>query len=253
MFRKMLTTTALVALGQGAYAAPITVDEVVSELEAQGYTVNQVKSGMTRIKVKAIGSNGERLEVVYNKENGDLLKREVEFYNTGAGTGTGGGAGDPGMGTGTGGTGTGTGTPTGGGVGNLSGGPITAEDVVAALEGEGYRVREVKSGMTRIKVEAIGSNGEELEVVYNKENGDLLKREVDYERDDDDDDDRYGTGSGSGGYDDDDDDDYDDDRDDDRDDDHDDDDHDDDDDDDDDHDDDDHGGGDDDDDDDDDD
>jgi len=147
MFRKMLTTTALVALGQGAYAAPITVDEVVSELEAQGYTVNQVKSGMTRIKVKAIGSNGE------------------------AGTGTGGGAGDPGMGTGTGGTGTGTGTPTGGGVGNLSGGPITAEDVVAALEGEGYRVREVKSGMTRIKVEAIGSNGEELEVVYNKENG----------------------------------------------------------------------------------
>ena len=108
---------------------------------------------------------------------------------------------------------------------------ITPEEVVQALEGEGYTVREVKAGMTRIKVEAYGPNGEELEVVYNRENGDLLKREIDW---DDDDDDRGGMGSGTGGgmgggssYDDDDDD-HDDDHDDRDDDDHDDDDHDDD-------------------------
>ncbi len=98
MFRKMLTTTALVALGQAAYAEPITVEEVVTALESEGFTVREVKSGMTRIKVEAIGSNGEKLEVVYNKENGDLLKREIEFGNgggdgTGMGNGTGMGAG----------------------------------------------------------------------------------------------------------------------------------------------------------------
>ncbi len=93
MFRKILTTTALVMLGQGAFAGPVTVDDVVAALEGDGFTVREVKSGATRIKVEAIDANGSKVEIVYNKDTGEILKRETSGGNGGS---TGGGLGDDG-------------------------------------------------------------------------------------------------------------------------------------------------------------
>ncbi|HPE26646.1 PepSY domain-containing protein, partial [Albidovulum sp.] len=82
MFRTFLmtaATAAFVAAGVVATTGPalaLTSDEVISELQAQGYTSIEVKVGPTQIKAEA--SNGtDRLEVVYDKETGDVLKSEV--------------------------------------------------------------------------------------------------------------------------------------------------------------------------------
>ena len=98
MFRKILTTTALVMLGQGAFAGPVTVDDVVAALEGDGFTVREVKSGATRIKVEAIDASGSKVEIVYNKDTGEILKRETSGGNGGStgGGSTGGGLGDDG-------------------------------------------------------------------------------------------------------------------------------------------------------------
>ncbi|MCP5324485.1 MAG: PepSY domain-containing protein [Rhodobacteraceae bacterium] len=82
MFRTFLmtaATAAFVAAGVVATTGPalaLTSDEVISELQAQGYTSIEVKVGPTQIKAEA--SNGtDRLEVVYDKETGNVLKSEV--------------------------------------------------------------------------------------------------------------------------------------------------------------------------------
>jgi len=54
----------------------LTSDDVISILQGQGYTSIEVKVGPTQIKAEA--SNGtDKIEVIYDKETGDVLKQEI--------------------------------------------------------------------------------------------------------------------------------------------------------------------------------
>ena len=53
---------------------------------------------------------------------------------------------------------------------------ITANDVVATYQSQGYSYVEVKEGISQIKVEAI-KNGVKLEVIYDKATGNVIRQE----------------------------------------------------------------------------
>lgn len=82
MFRTLLMTSAtaaFIAAGVVASTGPalaLTTDEVISDLQAQGYDRIEVKVGPSQIKAEA--SNGtDKVEFVYDKETGELLKSEA--------------------------------------------------------------------------------------------------------------------------------------------------------------------------------
>lgn len=76
MKRKLLMTTAALAMFATASFAAITVDQVVQEFQDAGYTAIEVKEGPTQIKVEA--SDGtDKIEVIYDKETGEILKQET--------------------------------------------------------------------------------------------------------------------------------------------------------------------------------
>ncbi|MCV2869706.1 PepSY domain-containing protein [Defluviimonas sp. WL0002] len=82
MFRKLMLTSAFAAfsaagvLASSTPALAITTEEVISGLQAQGYTNIEVKVGPSQIKAEA--SNGtDKLEVIFDKETGDVLKSEI--------------------------------------------------------------------------------------------------------------------------------------------------------------------------------
>jgi hypothetical protein len=72
-------TAAFIAAGVVASTGPalaLTTDEVISDLQAQGYDRIEVKVGPSQIKAEA--SNGtDKVEFVYDKETGELLKSEA--------------------------------------------------------------------------------------------------------------------------------------------------------------------------------
>ena len=55
--------------------------------------------------------------------------------------------------------------------------PITADELVAAYQAEGYTKIEVKTGLTQIKVEAIMGTTK-VEVIYDAATGAILKQEI---------------------------------------------------------------------------
>lgn len=65
----------LVMSGQMALA--LTPDEVIADMRSAGYTRVEVRVGPTQIKVEAIRGT-EKLEVIYDKETGRVLKTETE-------------------------------------------------------------------------------------------------------------------------------------------------------------------------------
>lgn len=54
----------------------VDIDQIVSDLQAQGYDYIEIKRGPTQTKVEAIKGNQE-LEIVYDNATGDELKRET--------------------------------------------------------------------------------------------------------------------------------------------------------------------------------
>jgi hypothetical protein len=88
MLRKSLTLTAALIFSATMATAAVNTDALVSDLMAQGYTRVEVKIGITQIKVEAIRGT-EKLETIYDKETGAILKEEVElvgaFDNTAPG------------------------------------------------------------------------------------------------------------------------------------------------------------------------
>ena len=80
--KKTILTLALGLMlsGQGAFA--LTADEVVTDLQAQGYTRTEVRVGPTQIKVEAIRGT-EKLEVIYDKATGAVLKTEMDQVRLG--------------------------------------------------------------------------------------------------------------------------------------------------------------------------
>ena len=62
-----------------------STDQIVSDLQAQGFTRIEVKTGLTQTKVEAIRGT-EKVETVFDRATGDVIKQEVETVRAGEDT-----------------------------------------------------------------------------------------------------------------------------------------------------------------------
>ena len=77
MFKRLMITTAVLALATTmAQAAPFT-DQILADLTAQGFDHIEIAEGPSQIKVEAMRGT-TRLEVVYDIATGKILKQEVD-------------------------------------------------------------------------------------------------------------------------------------------------------------------------------
>lgn len=83
--KKTILTLAFGLLLSGQAAFALTADQLVSDLQAQGYTRTEVRVGPSQIKVEAIRGT-EKLEVIYDKTTGAVLKSEVATVRFGENT-----------------------------------------------------------------------------------------------------------------------------------------------------------------------
>lgn len=83
--KKTILTLAfgLLLSAQGAFA--LTAEQLVSDLQAQGYTRTEVRVGPSQIKVEAIRGT-EKLEMILDKASGAILKSEVATVRFGENT-----------------------------------------------------------------------------------------------------------------------------------------------------------------------
>ncbi|WP_084861083.1 PepSY domain-containing protein [Salibaculum halophilum] len=73
----LLSTTAALALATSPVFAQSATDQIVADLQSQGYTYIEVKEGPSQIKAEAV-RDGRKLEVVYDSATGEILKQETE-------------------------------------------------------------------------------------------------------------------------------------------------------------------------------
>lgn len=72
---KLMIFTAALALQAGIAQAAITANDVVRSYQEAAYTYIEVADGPTQIKVEAI-KGSVKVEVVYDKASGDVVKQE---------------------------------------------------------------------------------------------------------------------------------------------------------------------------------
>ena len=72
MKKILLSTTAVFALAANAGFAQSIAEQVITQLQAEGYERIEVKNGPTQVKVEAI-RNGMKLEVVYDAATGAVI------------------------------------------------------------------------------------------------------------------------------------------------------------------------------------
>ena len=72
---KLMLFTAAVAFSASMAGAAITADDLITTYQNAAFTSIQVTEGPTQIKVEAV-KNGVKLEVIYDKETGVVIKRE---------------------------------------------------------------------------------------------------------------------------------------------------------------------------------
>src|SRR5690349_21341182 len=77
MKRILLASVAMLGLSASAGLAQSTADQIVAGLQAQGYSHIEVTQGPSQIKVEAIRGQ-TKLEYVYDRVTGAILKQEVE-------------------------------------------------------------------------------------------------------------------------------------------------------------------------------
>ncbi|MBT8414700.1 MAG: PepSY domain-containing protein [Boseongicola sp.] len=65
------------AVWMGAAQADDFSDKIVANLQDLGYGYIEIKNGISQVKVEAIRGT-EKLEVVYDRATGQILKREME-------------------------------------------------------------------------------------------------------------------------------------------------------------------------------
>ena len=74
--KRIFALAAAFALSGSIAFAAITADDVVKTYQDAGYTRIEVTTGPTQIKVEAI-KEGQKIEVIYDKESGDVVKTET--------------------------------------------------------------------------------------------------------------------------------------------------------------------------------
>ncbi len=75
------TSTSIISTSTGG----TSTDQIVSDLQAQGFTRIEVKTGLTQTKVEAIRGT-EKVETVFDRATGDVIKQEVETVRAGEDT-----------------------------------------------------------------------------------------------------------------------------------------------------------------------
>ncbi len=186
MTPRLLAATAALLFGAGIAAADPFTDRIVADLTGQGFTFIDIKNGLSQVKVEAVRGT-DKLEVVFDRTTGSILKQEMEpaeadeigrtgvrirdrardFVRDVPGTGTPGVVAPPVA------PAPGPGTPP----------AVPGETVVSAqalvneLAAQGFTFFEVKNGPTQTKVEAIRGT-EEVEIVFDRATGDILKQEA---------------------------------------------------------------------------
>ena len=73
----LLSTTAALALIASAGHAQSVADQVIQQLQAQGYDRIEVTNSPNQVKVEAI-AGGNKFEAVYDAVTGELLSTEFE-------------------------------------------------------------------------------------------------------------------------------------------------------------------------------
>ncbi len=76
------TTATFVLLSTGLSLAAVDTNALIDSLQSQGYTRIEVKNGLSQVKIEAIRGT-EKVEVVYDKETGAVLKSETETVQPG--------------------------------------------------------------------------------------------------------------------------------------------------------------------------
>jgi hypothetical protein len=74
--RTLFAALAIVAAGS-AVALALTPEQIAARYQAEGYTRIEIKQGLTQTKVEAIRGT-EKIEVVYDRATGAILKSETE-------------------------------------------------------------------------------------------------------------------------------------------------------------------------------
>ena len=74
--RNLLASLVLVVAG-GTAALALTPQDIAERYQAQGYTHIEIKQGLTQTKVEAIRGS-EKLEIVFDRATGAILKSETE-------------------------------------------------------------------------------------------------------------------------------------------------------------------------------
>lgn len=161
--RNSLTLAAAFSAWVGMAHADAFTDSVVGNLRELGYDFIEIQEGINQIKVEAIRGT-DKLEVIYDRASGRILKQERERAE----------ADEIGR--------------TGLQIRNrnrdfLDVGSFVPTDsafnreLVSRLQAEGYEFIEIKNGPTQIKVEAVRGS-EKLEMIFDRETGEILKREI---------------------------------------------------------------------------
>ena len=75
---RLMLFTAAAALSTGMAQAAITAQGAAQAFLDQQYSYVEVKEGLTQIKVEAV-KDGTKIEVVYDKATGAILKSETEY------------------------------------------------------------------------------------------------------------------------------------------------------------------------------
>lgn len=66
------------ALWSGVAHSDAFTDSVVQQYQDMGFDYIEIKEGPTQVKVEAIMSDGRKVEVIYDRETGQILKQENE-------------------------------------------------------------------------------------------------------------------------------------------------------------------------------
>jgi uncharacterized protein Smg (DUF494 family) len=156
--------------------AQSATDQIINDLTGQGFQRIEIDNGIGQIQVEAIRGT-QKLEVVYDRATGNILKQEVERVRSGEDT-------RPGVeirnsdrdfvDSGRVSTSSSVGTTA---MANLPTGITSTDQIVSDLRAQGFTRIEVKNGLSQTKVEAIRGT-EKVETVFDRATGEVIKQEV---------------------------------------------------------------------------
>lgn len=179
--KKTLISAVVATVASTMAMAQSATDQIIDDLSSQGFQRIEIDNGIGQIKVEAI-RGAQKLEVVYDRASGNILKQEVERVDADDDTRPGVEIRNRDRDFVQAGRGLENSRPD-----TLPQVTTTAgtDRIVSDLQAQGFTRIEVRNGVTQTKIEAIRGT-EKIETVFDTATGAILEQEI--ERVDDDDD-----------------------------------------------------------------